>query len=270
MKIFVRLAITVTLTIPLIAQTPPKHKARPKPAVLTEEDVKALRDALAAQSSAIAAQQQQIQQLKQELDHKDQVWQQQQSQLQQTQAMAAEAQSKAGAVENAANDEKASVARLSGDVADVRTNLTKSAAATQEGQKRLSLLEGVVGRFRFGGDVRVRDDSIFQACAACLDRNRARLRVRFGFDGKLGEDFSGGFYLSTGSLGDSNSTNETLTNFFDRKTIGLDRGYITYQPVAHKWLSLTGGKFAYPWQRTSLTLDPDLNPEGFDAKFPLI
>jgi hypothetical protein len=36
--------------------------------------------------------------------------------------------------------------------------------------------------------------------------------------------------------------------------------------VAHRWLSLTGGKFAYPWQRTSLTFDPDINPEGFDAK----
>jgi hypothetical protein len=57
-----------------------------------------------------------------------------------------------------------------------------------------------------------------------------------------------------------------LTNNFDRKTIGLDRGYITYNPVAHRWLSLTGGKFLYPWQRTSLTFDSDLNPEGFDEK----
>jgi hypothetical protein len=67
-------------------------------------------------------------------------------------------------------------------------------------------------------------------------------------------------------LGDPTSTNETLTNDFDRKTIGLDRGFITYNPVAHKWLSLTGGKFAYTWQRTSMTFDPDLNPEGFNQK----
>jgi hypothetical protein len=82
----------------------------------------------------------------------------------------------------------------------------------------------------------------------------------------LNEDFVGGIYLATGTLGDPSTTNETLTNFFDRKTIGLDRGYITYNPVAHKWLSLTGGKFAFPWQRSSLTFDPDINPEGFDAK----
>jgi Putative porin len=96
----------------------------------------------------------------------------------------------------------------------VQANLAKNATSTQEGQKRLSALESVVGRFRFAGDVRVRDDSIFQDCPTCLDRNRGRLRVRFGFDGKLNEDFIGGFYLATGSLGDSNSTNETLTNFF--------------------------------------------------------
>jgi Putative porin len=82
----------------------------------------------------------------------------------------------------------------------------------------------------------------------------------------LNEDFFGGFALASGSLGDPTSTNETLTNDFDRKTIGLDRGFITYNPVAHKWLSLTGGKFAYTWQRTSMTFDPDLNPEGFNQK----
>jgi hypothetical protein len=91
--------------------------------------------------------------------------------------------------------------------------------------------------------------------------------VRFGVEGKLNEDFTAGFALATGSLGDPTTTNETFTNFFDRKTIGLDKGYITYNPVAHKWISATGGKFAYQWQRTAVTGDPDLNPEGFDVKF---
>jgi hypothetical protein len=67
-------------------------------------------------------------------------------------------------------------------------------------------------------------------------------------------------------MGDPTTTNETLTNIFDRKTIALDKGYITYNPVAHPWFSATGGKFAYLWQRTSVTGDPDLNPEGFDQK----
>jgi Putative porin len=62
------------------------------------------------------------------------------------------------------------------------------------------------------------------------------------------------------------SANESFTNFFNRKTIGLDRGYVTFNPVAAQWLSLTSGKFAYTWTRTSLTLDPDINPEGFNQK----
>ena len=72
--------------------------------------------------------------------------------------------------------------------------------------------------------------------------------------------------LATGSFGDPTTTNETFTNNFDRKTIGLDRAYITYNPVALRWLSVTAGKFAYQWQRTSVTGDPDLNPEGFNEK----
>jgi Putative porin len=267
MKIFLSLVLAISVAASLAAQTARKAESKqPKKAAVTADDIKALRDALTTQSNLLANQQQQIQELKQKLERRDQEWQQAQQQLQQTQATAADARSKAAAVETASSDEKASVAKLSNDVADVKTNLAQSSTSVHEGQKRISALEGLVGRFRFGGDVRVRGDSIFQDCPTCLDRNRARLRVRFGFDGKLNEDFIGGFYLATGSLGDSNSTNETLTNFFDRKTIGLDRGYITYQPVAHRWLQLTGGKFAYSWQRTSVTFDPDLNPEGFDEK----
>src|SRR5437899_2186426 len=103
-------------------------------------------------------------------------------------------------------------------------------------------------------------------CTDCADRNRARIRVRFGFEGKLNDDFTAGVAIATGSLGDPTTTNETFTNFFDRKTIGLDKAYITYNPVAHKWLSLTAGKFAYQWQRTQVTGDPDINPEGFNQK----
>jgi hypothetical protein len=267
MKTFFSLVVAVSLTASLAAQTARKPSAKPKTAAVTADDIKALRDALAAQSSALAAQQQQIQELKQELERRNQVWAQAQQQLQQAQTAATDAQSKVVAVQTVADDDKASVAKLSSDIADVKMNLTKSTTSEQAEQKRVSALEGLVGRFRFGGDIRVRDDSIFQNCPTCLDRNRARLRVRFGLEGKLSEDFVGGFYLATGSLGDSNSSNETLTNFFNRKTIGLDRGYITYQPVALRWLQLTGGKFASTWQRTSVTFDPDINPEGFNEKF---
>jgi hypothetical protein len=227
-----------------------------QPAV-TAADVQSLKDALAAQ-------QQQIQQLTEQLQQNQQAWQQAQQQLQQAQSTAADAQQKASSVQAATDQQQNTVAKLSSDVADVKTTVTNSVVAGQDEQKRVSALESAFSRLRFTGDMRVRGEDYFQQGIA--DRNRARIRARFGFDGQLNEDFVGGVYLATGTLGDPTTTNETMTNFFDRKTIGLDRGYITYNPVAHKWLSLTGGKFAFPWTRSSLTFDPDVNPEGFDAK----
>jgi hypothetical protein len=253
----------------LLAQTSgttaPKKRARRAAPAVTAQDVQSLRDALAAQ-------QQQIEQLRQELQQRDQAQQQTQQQaqqaqqqLQQTQTAVADAQQKANAAAALANQQKDDVTRLNSDMTDVRTTLTNTAVGTLDEQKRMGALEALVGRFRFTGDVRIRAESFMQT--GVQDRNRARIRVRFGVDGKLNDDFLAGFALATGSLGDPTTTNETLTNFFDRKTIGLDRGWITYNPVAHKWLALTGGKFAYQWQRTSVTGDPDLNPEGFNEKF---
>ena len=239
-----------------------KHAAAPAPApptqpAVTAADVQSLKD-------AIAAQQQQIQQLTQQLQQNQQAWQQAQQQVQQAQSSAIDAQQKVASVQATADQQQSTVAKLSGDVADVKTAVSSSVVAEKDSQKRVASLESGFGRFRFTGDIRVRGENYLQTGVA--DRNRARIRARFGFDGQLSDDFSGGIYIASGTLGDPTTTNETLTGFFDRKTIGLDRGYVTYNPVAHKWLSLTGGKFAFPWTRTSLTFDPDINPEGFDAK----
>jgi hypothetical protein len=221
----------------------------------------------------LSTQQQLLQQLQTQMQAKDaalqasqQQVQQTQQQLQQAQQAAADAQQKAADAQSTASAQQATLTKVNGDLADIRSNLTNTAISTQDEQKRVSALEGLVGRFRFNGDIRIRGESFLQDAPGFIDRNRARVRMRFGFDGKLNEDFIGSFALATGSLGDPTTTNETFTNFFDRKTIGLDRAYITYNPVAHSWLSLTGGKFPYVWQRTSVTGDPDLNPEGFDEK----
>jgi hypothetical protein len=141
---------------------------------------------------------------------------------------------------------------------------TEAGSAKAE-EKKLSELEDAVKRFRFAGDIRVRFEPIFQGLTP--NRYRARLRARFGVEGGFSEDFAGGFYLATGTVNDDPvSTNTTLTGFSTRKPIGLDRGWVTFQPRHHKWLQLTGGKWAYTWLRTSLTLDPDLNPEGFSER----
>jgi Putative porin len=269
MKTFLSLVVAVSLAVSLIAQTSPKPKVKPRANAATSEDVKALRDALAEQSGALAAQQQQIQELKQELERKDQAWQQTQLLLQQAQRTATDAEQKAAAVDSEAAH-KDSVDQLNSKLSDVRATLTNNALTEQEQQKRFSGLEDALGRFRWTGDIRVRGESYLQkysGCPLCNDRNRSRIRVRFGFEGKLNDDFIAGVALASGTLGDPSTTNETLTNNFDRKTIGLDRGYLTYKPLAAPWFSATAGKFAFTWARTSVTFDPDINPEGFVEKF---
>lgn len=273
-RVFALLLSMVVLTGLLLAQSAPESgaagsktshrtaKSKPAAPAVTQQDLQLLRD-------AIAQQQQQIQQLTQQMQQRDQALQQTQQQLQQAQTAALEVQSKLASMQRAAEQQNATVDKLQANISGVQTTLTNSAVQTKDEQKRVSELSSAVNRFRWTGDIRVRQEDFFQdyaGCATCVPRMRERIRVRLGVEGKLSDDFIAGAFLATGTIFDSTSTNETLTSAFERKTISLDRGYITYQPRDHKWLQLTGGKFAFTWLRTPQTFDSDLNPEGFSEK----
>ncbi len=135
--------------------------------------------------------------------------------------------------------------------------LEKDVAANKKGTDDKGKQLGV---FTFGGDVRVRYEPWYHEGAQ--NRHRERFRLRFNITGKLSDEFSAGFSLATGSLDDPVSTNQTLTGFLNRKSFGVDKAFITYQPKYAKFLRLDAGKFAYPWYRTGLTFDSDVNPEG--------
>jgi hypothetical protein len=253
----------------LSAQTNSKLATRPrkagqKSATVSADEVTLLRSALAAQQRQMDQQREQMDQLKSQLQQLLDTSQQASATAQKAANGVDQAQSTATQAQQSAAEAQRLADQASSNAAEVKTGLALVTTRTQDEGKQLSALEALVGRFRFNGDVRIRGEAYSQS--GVPDRNRARIRVRFGLDGQLNEDFTAGFALATGSLGDSTTTNETLTNVFNRKTIGLDRGFITYNPVAHHWLSVTGGKFAYTWQRTSVTFDPDLNPEGFNEK----
>ena len=262
--------IALALSTSLVAQTtttPPKKK-RAKPAAApaaSQEDMQSLRDLVLAQQKQLEAQNQQVRQLQDQLHEVLDAVQQSNATAQKLQSGADQAQATAAQAEQSAADAQhaAAEATLAAASATSATNSLQSQAKAE--QTKLEAFQNVLGRFRLSGDIRMRGENFTQD--GTQDRNRARVRIRLGLDGQLNEDFVGSIALATGSLGDPTTTNETLTNAFDRKTFALDRGYITYSPVAHPWLSLTGGKFPYLWQRTSVTGDPDLNPEGFDQKF---
>ena len=241
-----------------------KHAATRKPVSHDREEIQQLRQLLEVQQQQITQQNQQVDQLKTQVQQLLESNQQTNSAVQKVQDSAAQAQGTAAQAQQAASQAQQLATQATSSSADTKASLTLVDKKTKDEDKQLSALQSVLGRFRFSGDIRVRGESYMQGPVP--DRNRARIRVRFGVDSQLNQDFVAGFALASGSLGDPSSTNETLTNVFDRKTVGIDRGFITYNPVAHRWLSLTAGKFAFPWQRTSATFDPDLNPEGFNEK----
>ncbi len=268
MRKFLWFSALMSVIIVAAAQTakPPRSAAKKSnPARVSAKEVQGLRDALAAQQKQVEEQRQQLDQLKAQLQQLLDATQQANTAAQKVQGSAEQAQATATQAQQSASEAQHAAEQASANATEAKAALSLVDSKSKDEDKKLSALQDVLGSFRFGGDVRVRGESFFQDGVA--DRNRGRVRIRFGAEGKLNEDFVGGFALATGSLGDPTTTNESFTNFFDRKTIGLDRGYITYNPLAHKWLSLTGGKFAYAWNRTQVTGDPDINPEGFNEKF---
>ena len=120
-----------------------------------------------------------------------------------------------------------------------------------------------LGPISVSGDIRVREEPWFNGPQdGSLDRARARVRARINFLAELSPQFLTGLSLASGDVYDPISTNSTLGVFYVRKPIAIDQAYITYKPKEFKPLTLTAGKFRYPWFNTELTWDKDLNPEG--------
>jgi hypothetical protein len=153
-------------------------------------------------------------------------------------------------------------------VAQTQANQTQAPQAQlpQDWSTRVGNLEDSLknfGPFSFSGDFRLREEPFFGGPAnESLDQARERFRLRFNVNAKLNDDFAGGFSLASGDINDPTSTNQTITGFYSRKAIAIDKAFVTYTPHEFKNLSLVGGKFGYPWYNTELTWDKDLNPEG--------
>jgi len=134
-------------------------------------------------------------------------------------------------------------------------------------EKAVGTLNKGLGNFALSGDVRVRYETFIQD--GTETRNRQRIRARLNLTGKISDDMFGGISFGSGDLTDPISTNQTEGAFFLRKPFYLDKAYLTINPKAFRALSLTGGRQAYPWYRTELTWDNDLNPEGFSQTLSL-
>ncbi|HEX8459507.1 MAG TPA: putative porin [Pyrinomonadaceae bacterium] len=147
-------------------------------------------------------------------------------------------------------------------------------------KKTTETLARQLGSITFSGDLRLRFESQVGQLNALTNaenpailgnelsaRNRARLRARLALRGQIGNQFDWGLRFATGTPSDLTSSNQTLTDFFERKQFALDQAYLTYRPAAVPGLRLQGGKFETPWLFTEMTFDVDNQPEGINETY---
>ncbi len=113
-----------------------------------------------------------------------------------------------------------------------------------------------IGDMRF----RVSDDADNGA-----GNNRIRMRMRYGIDATANADTDAAFGFSSGST-DGRSSNQTLSNFFERTDVRLDYAYIKVRNGES--LEQIFGQMKNPFFTVSEFLwDADLRPSGIFAKY---
>jgi Putative porin len=185
---------------------------------------------------------------------------------------------KLGGIESAPARELAGNERSESAAARITTQ--PQAAPTEDRLKKVETRIAEIGSLRFSGDIRLRSESIFgqsnnltQGGNPALfgnelsPRHRMRLRARLAVRGTIGEEFDWGLRIATGSFADNISTNQTFTDFFNRKPFALDQAFVTYKPRRVPGLRFQGGKFEVPWATTEMTIDSDLMVEGFNESY---
>jgi Putative porin len=143
----------------------------------------------------------------------------------------------------------------------------KDKPAGPDNQKKLDELYKKFGPIRFSGDLRFRMETFrnqgFDALTQSADRNRLRYRARLALDGTIDKHFDWGLRLASGIFTDPITTNQTLTDAFERKPFTLDRAFVRYDSKGDNvGIQLIGGKFDPPFRRTQMVWDDDLNVEG--------
>ena len=150
----------------------------------------------------------------------------------------------------------------------------------EQTKKTSEAISKQLGSITFSGDIRMRYESFYGQLNALpnaanpaivgnelTSRQRFRVRARLALRGQIGKEFDWGLRLASGSFADAISSNQTLTDFYNRKGFGLDQAFIAWTPQRARGLRIQGGKFDVPWLRTEMTIDNDLEVEGFSETY---
>lgn len=177
-------------------------------------------------------------------------------------------------------EEQSITARANPGTGETQVKANPQPASSEDRLKKIEARVADIGPVKFSGDIRLRSETFFGLSnnlpngdnPAVLGndlsiRQRMRVRARLSLRGTIGEEFDWGLRIATGSFADHISTNQTLTDFFNRKPFALDQAFVTYKPRHAPGLRLQGGKFEPPWTFTEMTIDTDLMVEGFNESY---
>jgi hypothetical protein len=222
-----RIALAVASALTLCATTAIAQQAAPRPSAARSPAVPA------AEIETLKAQLEALQGRLAELERA------QAAQAQQV----AEAQKSAEAVVATSTEQQEAIDRTTDSLAQTRASIGPW-----------------VANFTWKGDLRYRNETIDQEYVS-TERNRDRVRARFGFFAKINDTMRVEMQATTTEAFDARSSNQTLTNANSRKNLDIDTMYGEWSPMAST--RLTFGKMRYPWIRTSSYFyDGDVNPEG--------
>jgi polyhydroxyalkanoate synthesis regulator phasin len=140
-------------------------------------------------------------------------------------------------------------------IEEVQDQEKKARQEIAEKGKKESTLPDWLSRISLFGDLRYRHEGFYNSTITTNspDRNRERIRARFGLGVDVTEEVQGKLRIVSGDPNDPISTNQTLTDLFTRKPISLEWAYITVSPWKtlglDKLTGLAKPLFLYhPWQ----------------------
>jgi hypothetical protein len=253
-----------------------KAASAPSAPAVTAEDVKALRDALAAQ-------QQQIQELRQAL-------QQQQQQAAQAQSAASEAATKAAAAQDTATQNTEGFTALKSDVSDLKANATTTALSIQEDQKKVTeALESPIAlRYKGvtitpGGFLAAETVTRQRAMASDINTPFNSIPFTASNAGRLTEFFGSGRQSRLTLKAEGKLKNMKLTGYWEMDWLGVgvtsnnnqSNSYVNRQRqlwgqvATNSGLTLTGGQMWSLVTETKKGLDnlSEALPMSIDAQY---
>ena len=159
-------------------------------------------------------------------------------------------------------------AELSADLAR-ETKVAERAASKQVKSEEMTALQQKLAwamNTQLKGDVRVRHENIHiedELDNGGRDKDRQRIRARLGAFTQVNPEVEAGIQIASGGGKDARSTNQDLSDYFNKKELWLDLAYIDFHPLQVPGLKVFGGKMKQPWvSMGDVIWDGDINPEG--------